>query len=113
MPRARRRCSRTGCRHFQPCPIKSHQRGWASSKSEPLPGDWKSRKRLVEKRAGGRCEWVEDGVRCSRKGTEVDHILNRARWPKGKPGLHDVNQLQLLCSICHKTKTQRESMEGR
>ena len=125
MPRARRRCAKPDCRYFQPCPIKEHQRGWAASKSGPLPGNWGRLKKLVRSRSGGRCEkeWKIAGetVRCPRPAVQVDHIINRARWPKGKPGLHGfhpdknhpTNNLQDLCKPCHDAKTAYERKLGR
>jgi hypothetical protein len=124
MPRAKRRCAKAGCNNFQPCPIKAHQRGWAASRSEPLPGNWKSLVKVVRQRSGGRCE-VEDQFgplrrRCTRPGVQIDHIINRARWPKGRPGLngfhpdkhHPRNNLQDICTIHHDIKTRQERKEG-
>lgn len=120
MPRAKSRCSKAGCYNFKPCSIKAHRRGWDSDKSEPLPSNWASLKRLVKQRSGGRCE-VEHSLgpmrrRCGRPGSAVDHIINRARWPKGQPGMNgfhpDVrnpkNNLQHICASCHKLKTDME-----
>ncbi len=125
MPRARRRCAKPGCRNFQPCIIKEHQRGWAASKSEPLPPNWKQLCRLVVRRSEGRCE-VRRQIgpvmkRCHRPGVQVDHIINRARWPKGQPGVNgfhpDINNpnnnLQHICETCHTLKTNMEKKEGR
>jgi 5-methylcytosine-specific restriction endonuclease McrA len=96
----------------QPCAIKGHQRGWASSRSEPLPSNWEALKRLVRQRSGGQCEVVNAGVRCRQPMQEVDHIVNRARWPKGKPGLHALGNLQAICGPCHTEKTNQERRYG-
>lgn len=108
MPRARRRCAKPDCRNFQPC--ATHPQGWASARSKnPLPRDWKSRKKFVEYRSGGRCEWNVMGVRCVRPADGgVDHIIPRFEWPQGRPGLHDYNNLQSLCKLHHTQKTNEE-----
>lgn len=49
-------------------------------------------------------------------GVELDHIINRAQWPSGQPGIHGFhpiisnpqNNLQLLCKMHHKLKTDTE-----
>lgn len=40
--------------------------------------------------------------------TEVDHIINKANG-----GTDDLENLQSICSACHKIKTQTESHGGR
>jgi 5-methylcytosine-specific restriction protein A len=68
------------------------------------PADWANRRREVIARASGQCE--EPG--CISAGTEVDHIKNIANG-----GTHDLNNLRLLCSPCHKQKTVLEAAAGR
>jgi hypothetical protein len=38
---------------------------------------WRRFRRDVLERDGGRCTWIEDGVRCSRPAAVVDHPLAR------------------------------------
>jgi len=80
----------------------------------PLPNDWKSRVRAVKNRSNGLCEVVYNyGLirrRCGRPMTAVDHRINRAQWPRGQPGLHDLNNLQAICGPCHDIKTKMERM---
>lgn len=44
---------------------------------------------------------------CGSAGHEVDHIVNRANR-----GSDDDANLQVLCSVHHQAKTQREAAEG-
>lgn len=98
MPAIPRRCARGGgCRNWQPCP-KHPTSNWANNKSEPLPSDWKARKKAVERRDGKRCRACGEV-----KGLELDHILGRA-----KGGTHELANLQLLCHTCHDAKTRRD-----
>jgi 5-methylcytosine-specific restriction enzyme A len=55
-------------------------------------------------RANGRCEAIEEGQRCgSRRGAQVDHIINRARG-----GTHALSNLRVLCGEHHRSKTAQE-----
>ncbi|MEU6633805.1 HNH endonuclease signature motif containing protein [Streptomyces parvus] len=48
---------------------------------------------------------LSDGSRCNAPGTDVDHI---------RPGNdHSMTNLQLLCSWCHRQKTQAEATAAR
>jgi len=97
MPKAKRLCSRAGCRECQPCPL--HPRGWASSKSPALPSNWKQIVQVVKAR--------KICAICSSVGTEVDHIIPRA-WG----GSDSLDNQQLLCHDEHKQKTHEESAWG-
>lgn len=102
MPRARTRCRYGGtCHNFLPCP--AHPRGWASSKSEPLPGNWRSLREIVKRQSLLRCHWCGivdlDG--------ECDHIV-----PRAEGGSHELPNLVWSCRVCHRSKTQRESKRG-
>jgi 5-methylcytosine-specific restriction endonuclease McrA len=56
------------------------------------------------KRAGGRCELLEDGHRCgSRKRCQVDHIT-----PVSQGGTHHLGNLRVLCGFHHAAKTAQE-----
>lgn len=115
MPRAKRRCAQPGCKEFHPC--KTHPWGWRGAKTEgTLPSDWKSRVKAVKSRSGGMCEKRENFLgkiqRCKQPGQSVDHITNRAEWPRGKSGLHSLDNLQHLCNFHHDMKTRMESQRG-
>jgi len=62
----------------------------------------------VLKRAGFRCEWIEDGRRCSKSAPQhrlfADHI--RERRDRGDPT--DPSNGMCLCGSHHTIKTQRE-----
>lgn len=88
--------------------------GWESSgRRTELPSDWPERVDRTRERAGGRCEaasqitdWGKTyahGTRCERAGTDCDHKSDRDN--------HD--DLQWLCSLHHRRKTQKESAEGK
>lgn len=65
-------------------------------------------KPTVTRRAQGRCENQPEGYsRCSRVGTQVDHII-----PRAEGGSDDLHNLQLLCDDCHKQKTQEDAKRG-
>lgn len=81
---------------------------WESSdRAARLPPDWKQRVNAVWKRDEGRCVWKlpKTGVRCPRKGADVDHIRNDDN--------HDLRNLRLLCKTHHQQKTQREAWFGK
>lgn len=45
---------------------------------------------------------------CGDDGSEVDHILNKARGGTDHP-----DNLQTLCASCHQIKTRHEEQEGK
>lgn len=67
---------------------------------------------IVLKRAGFRCEWVENGKRCWRKAAEyrlvADHIIERKDG--GEP--FDPNNGQCLC-VSHNTRKGVQARAGR
>jgi 5-methylcytosine-specific restriction protein A len=82
---------------------------WAGSTSrDDLPPDWSQRRDATRKRAGGRCEGRDHGIRCRNLGTDCDHIT-----PRWLGGTHDLTNLQWLCTSCHKSKTAREAAQAR
>lgn len=86
-----------------------------TTRHEPLPGDWKKRRRYVRARAGERCEGIVEGSRCREAGAYCDHIIN-TRSPEGRAmgdAVHSTSNLQWLCKSCHDTKTQQEARAGR
>ena len=62
---------------------------------------------VVFKRAGSRCEWIEDGKRCDKAAPQhrlfADHIRERRDG-----GDHDPSNGMCLCGSHHTIKTQRE-----
>jgi 5-methylcytosine-specific restriction protein A len=100
VPRAKRRCPKPDCGQYHPCPV--HPQGWASSKSPPLPSNWKVIKKQVKKDG---C--AHGPLGCSGE-LELDHIMNRARGGSDGP-----ENLQWLCSHHHRLKTEQERRQGR
>lgn len=82
---------------------------WADSTSrDELPPDWPQLRDAARRRAGGRCEGRDRGIRCPRPGTDCDHV--KPRW---QGGTHELSNLQWLCPSCHKRKTGREAAQAR
>ncbi len=72
-----------------------------SDRSSRLPSNWQQLRRIVEQRAGGRCEDMSDGRRCTEPGTDCDHVI---------PGDdHRLENLQWMCRFHHLRKTQSEN----
>jgi 5-methylcytosine-specific restriction protein A len=71
-----------------------------SNRKSRLPADWERLRRVVLKRCGNRCEWMDGEYRCHSTATDVDHII---------PNDSDqLSNLQGLCNPHHLTKTGRE-----
>lgn len=83
----------------------SDMSGWKNSnRRQELPHNWHKLRARAKLLAGDRCEHrSEDGVRCSRKGTDADHAGDRM----------DHWTLQWLCPVHHNRKTGEESREGK
>ncbi|MFG3200376.1 HNH endonuclease [Streptomyces sp. NPDC048208] len=80
---------------------------WSSSnRRAELPANWATIRARVVRRDRGLCQGVlSEGALCGHPGTDVDHI---------RPGNdHSMGNLQLLCTWCHKRKTQAESKAAR
>jgi 5-methylcytosine-specific restriction protein A len=56
---------------------------------------WRSFRPSILRRDGGRCTWVENGVRCARRAVVVDHII--ARRDGGAD--FDPNNCRSLCRL--------------
>ena len=98
---------------FPGCPIlaipgnhrcQRHYEPWAGKSWSDNPWSTPEGKRLRSKvlREEPQCRV------CGRPSTSVDHIIPRSR---GGPMTRE--NLQGLCSICHRAKTQREATEGK
>ena len=60
------------------------------------------------------CSWVEDGMRCGRPATDVDHVVRRKLLlERGVPNPDADEHLQALCHAHHSLKTARETGLGR
>ena len=70
--------------------------------------DWKRRRLRILARDGHRCTWMDDGVRCPRGATEVDHIRNHAAG-----GSDEDDNLRALCVPHHRAKTAAEGVAAR
>ena len=78
---------------------------WQSStRRARLPKSWHQLRQRVKRRAGGRCEWTERGVRCPAQGNQCDHII------AGDD--HSLANLQWLCAKHHAIKSSREGGAG-
>ena len=77
---------------------------WHHNNRRSLPRDWKARRRAVRERAGGQCEAVDNGVRCTNEGVECDHAVHRDD--------HRIEALAWLCDDHHKVKTQAEARQA-
>lgn len=76
-----------------------------SKRRYELPPNWKSLRKIVERRADYRCEWVSGGRRCPAPGTDCDHIGDRHD--------HRLENLQWLCHPHHEVKTKAEAAAAR
>ena len=108
MPRAPRQCPSPGCSNpittSRYCADHTQHHWNSSTRGSRLPFDWHTRRTRVRDRAGGQCEHTDNGVRCTRPGTDCDHIT------AGDD--HSLTNLQWLCAPHHKQKTQQEATAG-
>lgn len=71
-----------------------------SNRRSRLPKDWPKIRNRVLKRDQHTCTHIDDGIRCSERATEVDHI---------RPGDdHRESNLRSLCSDHHQAKSSAE-----
>lgn len=77
--------------------------GWAgSNRRRRLPANWAAIRQQVIERDGGQCTaTLDDGTRCTNRGSEVDHI-------RAMTDDHTLAALQLLCRWHHYRKSSRE-----
>lgn len=74
-------------------------------RAKELPSNWMSLRSQILRRDGFTCRWITDGVRCTVRASEVDHIQRGSN--------HDPSNLQSLCKSHHATKTAYEAIEAR
>jgi 5-methylcytosine-specific restriction enzyme A len=105
MPRAIRRACRSGCPHFQPCPV--HGRSWARARvlSSAKRGYGSQHRAL-------RLQTITEEPHCRacgiRPSTIADHIV-----PLSLGGQTVRANLQGLCTQCSRAKTGREGAAAR
>lgn len=103
-------CSYPGCRYLSKARgrCEQHQReAWETSKGKTAEergygSAWKKIRKQALARDNFLC------IPCERNGiytpaSEVDHVT-----PKSRGGTDELNNLQSICSDCHKLKTQAE-----
>lgn len=80
--------------------------GWESSnRKSRLPREWHRLRAIVLRNAHNQCEVMDNGVRCTNRATEVDHII---------PGDdHSLGNLRAICSDHHKPKSSAEGNAAR
>lgn len=81
---------------------------WSTSNRKsrlPPPGEWNRLRKIVIERAGGQCEMIEDGERCTNPGRDVDHKVAML-------DIHEPAALQLLCAHHHARKSSSEGRQA-
>ena len=78
---------------------------WSTSdRRSRLPANWLQLRAEVFATKGKRCYIVEDGYRCEREATEVDHVT-----PSGSD---DLSNLEPICSAHHRRKSSSEGWQA-
>ena len=75
-----------------------------SNRKSRLPANWLQLRAEVFATKGRQCHNVIDGVRCTREGLDIDHIV-----PSGPDTLEN---LQPLCRRCHQSKSSSEGWQA-
>lgn len=99
MPRAAKICSKPNCPHLQPCPEHPKEPFKGSDRRARLPKNWNQIRAKILRR-DPICR-----VCNTARSTEVDHVQHGDD--------HSPQNLQGICSDCHKTKTGREANAAR
>ncbi|MFJ3084377.1 HNH endonuclease [Streptomyces halstedii] len=109
MPRANQICLSQRCttKTFRDGRCQEHQtrKAWqnTSARNQSRPGNWPSIRAMVLARDGFACQMCG-----KRSDLEVDHII-----PVAKGGSWEMDNLHVLCSVCHKGKTNRDKEGAR
>ncbi|MGY6410778.1 MAG: HNH endonuclease [Alkalilacustris sp.] len=82
---------------------RKHWEGHGSAHARGYGAKWRRLRAFVLARDKGLCQVCLNQGRTT-QATEVDHILNRARG-----GTDHTDNLQAICSVCHRAKTLREA----
>lgn len=99
--RGARICPKQGCPNDMPCAEHARPAWEGSTRRERLPSNWNTIRRRILKRDRHQCQ----APGCRAKATEVDHVINNDD--------DSPENLQSLCSPCHRKKTQAEAQAGR
>ncbi|SFD14156.1 HNH endonuclease [Streptomyces aidingensis] len=81
------------------------QEGPTSRRTHPRPQGWKTLRQEILNRDQHRCTWIDDGQRCTARGTDVDHI--------GNPNDHTPDNLRTLCGPHHRRRTALQARAAR
>lgn len=97
---------KTGLRTFDTRSVRPPPK---AADAELLTPEHKAWRLAVCRRAGWRCQWVENGKRCEASAANdnrmfADHIVERSDGG----ALYDVNNGQCLCGSHHTRKTLQE-----
>ena len=76
---------------------------WGDRGRLPHAREWERIRQATKARAGGQCEAIEDGQRCTNPGSECDHVTDR----------HNHTDTQWLCHDHHALKTQAQAQAAR
>jgi 5-methylcytosine-specific restriction protein A len=80
--------------------------GWESSnRKSRLPREWHRLRAIVLREANYQCEVITNGIRCTNRATEVDHII------AGDD--HSRDNLRAICTDHHKHKSSAEGNAAR
>lgn len=80
---------------------QGHWKDATSRRSSPRPNGWKRLRAEVLARDQHRCVWTDQGARCPRVATDVDHI--------GDPADHSPGNLRALCGPHHRARTGQQA----
>lgn len=80
--------------------------GWTNSdRAARLPANWPALREYVRRRAGDQCEVIDNGHRCTRRGSDCDHIEAGDN--------HHPDNLRWTCRDHHKVKSSAEGIAAR
>lgn len=99
MSRASKVCSEPRCPHLQPCPVHAKVPWEGSTRRSELPSNWERIRRHILQR-DPICRVCDKAL-----SVEVDHV--------GDKHDHGEDNLQGVCSPCHREKTHREAADAR
>lgn len=105
-------CTKPGCKAYatQRSRCDEHQppawEGKGSGSSRGYGWDWSRKRKRVLRRDGYICKAL---IECNglARATEVDHVV-----PKFEGGTDSDDNLQAICTPCHREKTRREALRG-
>lgn len=96
---------KSGCEKH---PRKAWRQNWSKSRQERGYGRaWEKQRLRALKRDNYLC------IPCQETGYTTPATIVDHKIPKAEGGTDDMNNLQSICSPCHKIKTQEEAHRGR